>query len=62
MLSIERGFGTNTVLSVNYVGNQGHRLLVIEEANPGNPALCLALSNPANLIPNQTPVRSLRGR
>ena len=55
MLSIERGFGTNTVLSVNYIGNQGHRLLVIEEANPGNPALCLALSNPANLIPNQTP-------
>jgi Carboxypeptidase regulatory-like domain len=55
MLSIERGFGANTVLSVNYIGNQGHRLLVIEESNPGNPALCLALSNPANLAPNQTP-------
>jgi hypothetical protein len=58
MLSIERGFGANTVLSVNYVGNQGHRLLVIEEANPGNPALCLALSNPNNLQlenPPQTP-------
>lgn len=55
MLSLERGFGPNTVLSVNYIGNQGHRLLVIEEANPGNPALCLALSNPANLAPGQTP-------
>lgn len=55
MLSLERGFGANTVLSVNYVGNQGHRLLVLEEANPGNPALCLALSNPANLAPGQTP-------
>ena len=55
MLSLERGFGTNTVLSANYIGNQGHRLLVIEEANPGNPALCLALSNPANLVPRQTP-------
>jgi hypothetical protein len=55
MLSLERGFGANTVLSVNYVGNQGHRLLVLEESNPGNPALCLALSNPANLAPNQTP-------
>jgi hypothetical protein len=55
MLSLERGFGTNTVLSVNYIGNQGHRLLVIEEANPGNPALCLALSNPANLAPERTP-------
>jgi hypothetical protein len=54
MLSLERGFGTNTVLSVNYVGNQGHRLLVLEEANPGSPALCLFLSNPANLAPGQT--------
>jgi len=55
MLSLERGFGANTVLSVNYIGNQGHRLLVLEEANPGSPALCLALSNPANLALNQTP-------
>jgi hypothetical protein len=44
MLSLERGVGANTVLSVNYVGNQGHRLLVLEEANPGNPALCLYLN------------------
>ena len=55
MLSLERGFGANTVLSVNYVGAQGHRLLVLEEANPGNPALCLQLSNPANLAPGQVP-------
>jgi Carboxypeptidase regulatory-like domain len=58
MLSLERGFGANTVLSVNYIGNQGHRLLVLEEANPGSPALCLALSNPANLAPGQTPCGS----
>ena len=55
MLSLERGFGANTVLSLNYVGTQGHRLLVLEEANPGDPALCLQLSNPANLAANQTP-------
>jgi hypothetical protein len=57
MLSLERGFGANTVLSVNYVGTQGHRLLVLDEANPGNPALCLFLSNPANLAATagQTP-------
>ena len=55
MLSLERGFGANTVLSVNYVGTQGHRLLVLEEANPGDPSLCLFLSNPANLAPGQTP-------
>jgi hypothetical protein len=55
MLSLQRGFGANTVLSVNYVGTQAHRLLVLEEANPGDPALCLFLSNPANLAPGQTP-------
>jgi hypothetical protein len=55
MLSLERGWGANTVLSVNYVGNQGHRLLVLEEANSGSPALCLWLSNPANLAPGQSP-------
>jgi hypothetical protein len=55
MLSIERGFGNNTVLDVSYVGTQAHHLLVLEEANPGNPAECLALSNPANLAPGQTP-------
>ena len=55
MLSIEHGFGNNTVLSASYVGTQSHHLLVLEEANPGNPALCLRLSNPANLAPGQTP-------
>jgi hypothetical protein len=55
MLSIERGLGKNTVLSASYVGTQSHHLLVLEEANPGNPAPCLQLSNPANLAPGQTP-------
>ena len=55
MLSLERGLGPNTVLSVSYVGTQGHRLLVLEEANPGDPSLCLYLSNPANLAPGQVP-------
>ena len=55
MLSIERALEASSVLSVNYVGTQGHRLLVLEEANPGNPQLCLFLSNPANLAPGQTP-------
>ena len=55
MLSLERGLWANTVLSLNYVGTQGHRLLVLEEANPGKPSLCLFLSNPANLASGQTP-------
>jgi hypothetical protein len=41
-LSLQRQFGTNTVLTVNYVGTQGRHLLVDREANPSNPALCLA--------------------
>lgn len=44
MLSIDRQLGASTVLSASYVGTQGHRLLVLVEANPGNPALCLSLS------------------
>jgi hypothetical protein len=44
MLSLERGFGANTVLSLNYVGTQGHRLLVLDEANPGSPSICLYLN------------------
>jgi hypothetical protein len=50
-LSIERQLATDTVLSVSYVGSQAHHLLVGYSANPGNPALCLALSNPKALAP-----------
>ncbi|MGA8556308.1 MAG: carboxypeptidase regulatory-like domain-containing protein [Candidatus Acidiferrales bacterium] len=55
MLSIQRALGANTVLSANYVGTQAHRLPVLIENNPGNPALCLQLRDPANLAPGQTP-------
>ena len=42
-LSVERQLAANTVLSLSYVGSQAHHLLVVYSANPGNPALCLAL-------------------
>lgn len=48
-LSIQRQFGTTTVLSVGYVGNQGHKNVTSVEANPGNPALCVFLSKQSNL-------------
>jgi hypothetical protein len=51
MLSLERQLGSKTVLSVSYVGNQGHRLLVMVEANPGDPGLCLSLSQPSQVAP-----------
>ncbi len=53
-LSIERQLASNTVLSLAYVGSQAHHLLVIYSANPGNPALCLALSKPAAVAPGSS--------
>jgi hypothetical protein len=43
-LSLQRQFGNNTVLSMSYVGNQGHKLITEIEANPANPQLCLQLA------------------
>jgi hypothetical protein len=51
MLSVQRQLGTKTVLSASYVGTQSHRLLVMVEANPGDPALCLSLSQPSQVAP-----------
>jgi hypothetical protein len=42
-LSIQRQVTTSDLVSVSYVGTQGHRLLSSESANPGIPSLCLAL-------------------
>jgi hypothetical protein len=50
-VSIDRQLRTNMVLSLSYVGSQAHHLLVVYSANPGNPALCLALSHPAAVAP-----------
>ena len=50
-MSLQRQFGSSTVASLSYVGTLGKQLLTSQEANPGDPALCLQLSNPANLAP-----------
>jgi hypothetical protein len=50
-LSIERQFGGSTVLSLSYVGSQAHHLLLVYSANPGNPGLCLKLSQPGAVAP-----------
>jgi len=42
-LTIQRELSKNMVLSLGYVGTLGRKLIGIQEANPGNPALCLAL-------------------
>ena len=59
-LSLQRALGGNTVLSVNYVGNQAHRLPVLIENNPGDPALCLSLSTHGRRSAEYTDLRSLR--
>jgi hypothetical protein len=51
MLSLDRQLGAKTVLSARYVGTQAHRLLVMIEANAGDPALCLSLSQPSQVAP-----------
>jgi hypothetical protein len=44
--AVERQMDAHTTVSASYVGTQAHHLLVIQEVNPGNPGLCLALSRP----------------
>lgn len=50
-LSIQRQIGSSMLLSLDYVGNQAHHLLVLMAANPGDPALCLGLGSPSEVAP-----------
>jgi len=43
-LSIQRQLGKATVLTLAYVGTEGHRLIEQEDVNPGNAALCMQLN------------------
>jgi hypothetical protein len=45
MMSVERQMGSAVLASVSYVGTSSHHLLVLEEANPADPALCLQLGS-----------------
>jgi len=49
VLSIERQAGPKTVFSASYIGSASHRERVLVESNPGNPALCLSLSQPSDV-------------
>ena len=51
--SFQRELSKSTVLTVSYVGTEGHRLIAQTEANPGDPALCEQLTaQGANCGPN----------
>jgi hypothetical protein len=42
--SIQRELSKSTVLTISYVGTEGHRLIAQTEANPGDAALCKQLT------------------
>jgi Carboxypeptidase regulatory-like domain/TonB dependent receptor len=48
---ITRELARDLVLSVNYVGTQGHRLLATKDINFGNPQTCIDLANLAAIDP-----------
>jgi hypothetical protein len=50
-LSIQRALTDKSILSIAYVGTQGHRLLSDLEANPGSAALCLSVSQAGQVAP-----------
>jgi hypothetical protein len=50
-LTVERQIAANTVANASYVASLGRHLLTVVEANPGNPALCLSLSQPQDVAP-----------
>jgi len=53
-LGIQREIAKNMVLSVGYVGSQGHRLLVTRDLNFGNPQTCLDLLAMSNTYGDQS--------
>lgn len=50
-VSFQRQLTSKTVLSLSYVGTFGHHLILNADGNPGDPALCLSLSNPSQVMP-----------
>jgi len=49
-LSVERQAGPKTVLDATYVASSTHRERVLIAENAGNPALCLSLSHPSDVM------------
>jgi hypothetical protein len=49
-LTVERQLGSNTILSVGFIGSLSRHLLAVHSVSPGNPALCLSLSQPQDVL------------
>ena len=55
MVSAQRELRPNMVATISYVGTRGHNMLVIQQANAGDPALCLSVSQPDQVAPGSAP-------
>ncbi|MFY9978598.1 MAG: carboxypeptidase regulatory-like domain-containing protein [Candidatus Sulfotelmatobacter sp.] len=51
LLSFERQITTTALLTMSYVGNEGHHILAVVSNNPANQALCRSLSQPSEVAP-----------
>jgi hypothetical protein len=51
MVSVQRELAPNMVVTASYVGTRGHNMLVLQQANPGDPALCLSVSQESQVAP-----------
>ena len=60
MFSVQRELAPNMVATASYVGTRGHNMLVLQQTNPGDPALCLSVSQPSQVAPGQRDVRTVR--
>jgi hypothetical protein len=50
-LTVERQLGSNMLFSIGYIGSLSRHLLAVHDVNPGNPGLCLSLSQPQDVRP-----------
>jgi len=50
-IALEHQIARDTIVTASYAGAQAHHLLVLISANPGNPAHCLSLSQPWDVMP-----------
>jgi hypothetical protein len=55
MASFQRQLHGDAILNLSYVGTRGHRLIVGQESNPSSPALCLKVSQLADVMPGTAP-------
>ena len=50
-LTIERQLGSSTLVSIGYIASLSRHLLAVHSVSPGNPALCLSLSQKQDVAP-----------